>query len=266
MSQPTDTFKATLDHIPDTTGRDGAIDFAAKVEASHAERVVLDHGEDFIVHAGGPIELTAAEGSCRSCCRTRRCDRDRWSRRAAGARTKGVMRRALRQSRAFEPELAGMAEDHVAVLMLKMIELQTRPGLAKHGGERRLAHFEGLVAQVAAVQLDQVEGKQEYGTVRASVAQPVEARHPVPFAGHRPCTLPDFPNIVTTALTFDEANHMSTRPKPPPPRPSRPPPPPPSRLKQALATLTSDLRRDVRIFIAAIVFLVVVYVLAGWLA
>ena len=60
MSQPTDTSKATLDQIPDTTGRDGAIDFAAKVEASHAERVVLDHGEDFIVHAGGPIELTAA--------------------------------------------------------------------------------------------------------------------------------------------------------------------------------------------------------------
>jgi hypothetical protein len=27
-------FKATLDHVPDTTGRDGAIDFAAKVEAS----------------------------------------------------------------------------------------------------------------------------------------------------------------------------------------------------------------------------------------
>jgi hypothetical protein len=46
MNQPTDPFKATLDHAPDTTGRDGAIDFAAKVEASHAERVVLDHGED----------------------------------------------------------------------------------------------------------------------------------------------------------------------------------------------------------------------------
>jgi hypothetical protein len=33
---------------------------------------------------------------CLSCCRTRRCDRDRWSRRAAGARTEGVMRRSLR--------------------------------------------------------------------------------------------------------------------------------------------------------------------------
>jgi hypothetical protein len=38
------------------------------------------------------------------------------------------------------------------------------------------------------------------------------------------------------------------------------------RLKDALATLSSDVRRDVRIFIAAIVFLVVVYILAGWLA
>jgi hypothetical protein len=64
MNQPTDAFKATLDHAPDTTGRDGAIEFAAKVEASHAERVVLDHGEDFITHAGEPIELTAPqEGS-----------------------------------------------------------------------------------------------------------------------------------------------------------------------------------------------------------
>jgi hypothetical protein len=60
MNQPIDTFKATLENVPDTTGRDGAIDFAAKVEASHAERVFLDHGEDFITHAGGPIELTAA--------------------------------------------------------------------------------------------------------------------------------------------------------------------------------------------------------------
>lgn len=59
MNQPTDPSRATVDHAPDTTGRDGAIDFAAKVEASHVERVVLDHGEDFIVHGGGPIELTA---------------------------------------------------------------------------------------------------------------------------------------------------------------------------------------------------------------
>ena len=31
MNQPADPFKATLDHVTDATGRDGAIDFAAKV-------------------------------------------------------------------------------------------------------------------------------------------------------------------------------------------------------------------------------------------
>jgi hypothetical protein len=58
MNKPTEG-KATLDCISDTTGRDGAIDFAAKVEASHVQRVLLDHGEDFIAHVGGLIELTA---------------------------------------------------------------------------------------------------------------------------------------------------------------------------------------------------------------
>jgi hypothetical protein len=37
------------------------------------------------------------------------------------------------------------------------------------------------------------------------------------------------------------------------------------RLKQAMATLSSDVRRDIQIFIAAIVFLVVVYFLTWWL-
>jgi hypothetical protein len=59
-SMKPDTPKATLDQAPKTTGRDGAIDFAAKVEASHGERVVLNDVEDFIAHADGPIELTAA--------------------------------------------------------------------------------------------------------------------------------------------------------------------------------------------------------------
>jgi hypothetical protein len=37
------------------------------------------------------------------------------------------------------------------------------------------------------------------------------------------------------------------------------------RLQRAMATLSSDVRRDIQIFIAAIVFLVVVYFLTGWL-
>jgi hypothetical protein len=38
------------------------------------------------------------------------------------------------------------------------------------------------------------------------------------------------------------------------------------RLKQTMAMVSSDLRRDVNIFIAAIVFLAVCYVLTRWLA
>ena len=51
--------QATLEHALATTGRDGAIDFAAKVEASNAERLMLEQGEDFIAHDDGPIELTS---------------------------------------------------------------------------------------------------------------------------------------------------------------------------------------------------------------
>ena len=90
MNQSTDTSKATLDHNPDTTGRDGAIDFAAKVEASHVERVFLDHGEDFIAHAGGPIELTAA-GLKRAVAAHVAGHEDRWARRAGGTRGTRLM-------------------------------------------------------------------------------------------------------------------------------------------------------------------------------
>jgi hypothetical protein len=40
----------------------------------------------------------------------------------------------------------------------------------------------------------------------------------------------------------------------------------PKRLKQAMATLSADRRRDIHIFIAAIVFLGVAYFLTRWLA
>ena len=42
MKKPQNTSRATLRHAPARTGRDGAIDFAAKVEASSAERVILE--------------------------------------------------------------------------------------------------------------------------------------------------------------------------------------------------------------------------------
>jgi hypothetical protein len=38
------------------------------------------------------------------------------------------------------------------------------------------------------------------------------------------------------------------------------------RLMQAMATISAERRRDINIFIAAIVFLVVAYLLTQWLA
>lgn len=42
MKKPQNTSRATLRHAPATTGRDGAIDFAAKVETSSTDRVMLE--------------------------------------------------------------------------------------------------------------------------------------------------------------------------------------------------------------------------------
>ena len=55
---------------------------------------------------------------------------------------------------AFEPELAGMAEHHLAVLMLQvLIQPQARTGLGQDGGERGLPQLQRLAAQVVAIQL-----------------------------------------------------------------------------------------------------------------
>jgi hypothetical protein len=51
--------KATLDRIPATTGRDGAIDFAAHEHAINpSQRVLLEEGADYIAPEGEPIKLT----------------------------------------------------------------------------------------------------------------------------------------------------------------------------------------------------------------
>jgi hypothetical protein len=103
-----------------------------------------------------------------------------------GRSARAVARAEPLRDDALEPHLAGVAEHDVAVVMLKMlVELQARPDLAQHGGERRLAHLERLTPQVSAVQLEQVEGEEEHGGVRAPVAQPVEARHAIVVAGDR---------------------------------------------------------------------------------
>src|SRR5262245_2801162 len=79
--------------------------------------------------------------------------------------------------------LAGVAEDKVAILMLKMlIELHARPCLAQHRGERRLARLDP--AQIDAVELEQVEGEQEDAGVRAPMPETIERWQPVVTAGH----------------------------------------------------------------------------------
>jgi hypothetical protein len=46
MKKPQKTSRATLRHAPALTGRDGAIDFAAKIETSSTERVMLEMRPD----------------------------------------------------------------------------------------------------------------------------------------------------------------------------------------------------------------------------
>ena len=100
MNKPTEG-KATLDCTSDTTGRDGATDFAAKVEASHVQRVLLDHGEDFIAHVGGLIELTAPGLKRAVAAHVAGHDviiEDRWAGRSGGTRTTRLMLTTLAYS------------------------------------------------------------------------------------------------------------------------------------------------------------------------
>jgi hypothetical protein len=60
MTDPKSASRAALDHAPATTGRDGAIDFAAKVEISGAERVMLEIPQDELKSIDAWIETQPA--------------------------------------------------------------------------------------------------------------------------------------------------------------------------------------------------------------
>jgi hypothetical protein len=63
---------------------------------------------------------------------------------------------------AFEAHLAGVAEYHLAVIVLDvLVEPQAGRGLGQHRGECRLANLQRVPPQVVTVQLDQVEGVAE---------------------------------------------------------------------------------------------------------
>ena len=60
MKEPKSRSRATLDHPTAATGRDGAIDFAATVEAASAERVMLDMPPDELEAIGAWIKSQPA--------------------------------------------------------------------------------------------------------------------------------------------------------------------------------------------------------------
>ena len=63
-----------------------------------------------------------------------------------------------------------------------MYSLTRGPGLGQYADERGLADFERIAPQVAAVQLDQVEGVQEHVPVMLVVADTLKRCEPVVIA------------------------------------------------------------------------------------
>src|SRR5262249_1314220 len=55
----------------------------------------------------------------------------------------------------------------------------------QHTSKRGLAHFQGITPHVVAIQLDQVEGVEEYAPVGALVTHEIERGHAAVIASHR---------------------------------------------------------------------------------
>jgi hypothetical protein len=85
---------------------------------------------------------------------------------------------------AFEAHLAGVAEHGLTVVGLQMfVEPDAGASLGNHGCERGLAHLKRILAQVVAVQLDQVKGVQEHASVGAVVTNEIGRCKAVLVAG-----------------------------------------------------------------------------------
>src|SRR6516165_3294733 len=78
--------------------------------------------------------------------------------RAAGT-VGGVL--ALRYG-AFEPHLAGMGEDGRAIAFDMLVEPDAGARLGQHARKRGLADLKRIAPQIIAIQLDEVEGVEEY--------------------------------------------------------------------------------------------------------
>src|SRR5262249_49589146 len=100
-------------------------------------------------------------------------------RRAAGT-VDGIL--PLRHD-AFETELAGMGEDARAVAFDMLVEPDAGASLGQHARKRGLADLKRIAPQVVAIQLDQVEGVEEYALVSAVVTDEIERGNAVVIAG-----------------------------------------------------------------------------------
>ena len=78
--------------------------------------------------------------------------------RAAGA-VGGIL--ALRDD-ALKTHLAGMSEDGRAVALHVLVEAQDKASFGQHTSKRGLADLKRVAPQVVAVQLDQVEGAEDF--------------------------------------------------------------------------------------------------------
>ena len=83
----------------------------------------------------------------------------------------------------FKPHLAGMGEDGRAVALDMLIEPDAGAGLGHDRCERGLADLKRIAPQIVAVQLDEVEGVEEYAVVSAVVTDEIERGNPVVIAG-----------------------------------------------------------------------------------
>src|SRR5262249_22952678 len=81
-----------------------------------------------------------------------------------------------------EAQLAGMGEDGRAVALDMLVEPDARSSLGHDRCERGLADLKRIAPQVVAVQLDQVEGVEEYALVSALVTDEIERGNAVVIA------------------------------------------------------------------------------------
>jgi hypothetical protein len=86
---------------------------------------------------------------------------------------------------ALQAELAGVAEDGLAVALDVLVPSQARPHLDQQGSQRGLADIERLSPEIVAVQFDQVESVQEHPAIVTPIPNAVEHREAVIVAAHR---------------------------------------------------------------------------------